>query len=157
MKPALLIRAAEKSDIPAIAALLDTLNQIEGYAVATDENALSIALFGQAQEVKLAALVAETQQQVVGLALYYSGYDTVSASYGYHLADMVVADAQRQSGIGRALMKSLAGQALTQKKEWISLTVLNRNMAAQKFYQSLGMTHVDVNFFAMGKTALAQL
>ena len=157
MKPALLIRAAVESDIPAIAGLLDALNQFEGVAVVTDTKRLRAALFENASEVKLAALVAQIEGQVVGTLLYYPGYDTLSASYGYHLADMVVADAYQQQGVGKALVKSLAARALAEQKEWISLTALKRNAAACGFYRALGMTQVEVNFFAIGRNALAQL
>ena len=158
MPGAVEIRAATVRDMDAIAALLDELNRAEGYAQATDSNnALMQALFGDAREVQLRAMVAVSGEETIGVLLYYPGYDTLSASYGYHLADMVVTEAHRQSGVGRQLMHALATHTLAEKKEWVSLTVLKRNIAARAFYQALGMTEVAVDFFALGKKALAQL
>ncbi len=157
LPPAPIIRLAHPRDIHAIAQLLTELNRVEGQDAVCDADALRAALFGDAQDVKLAAFVAEIEEKTVATLLYYPGYDTLSASYGYHLADMVVAAAHRREGIGRALLVALAKQALAQKKEWVSLTALTRNDAARAFYASLGMSEVAVTFFAMGKGALARL
>lgn len=153
----LLIRDAVERDIPAIAALLNVLNLAEGIDLQTDSTSLCVALFGEVREVALSALVAEVMDEVVGVLLYYPGYDTLSASVGYHLADMVVAQTHRQSGIGTKLMQALAARALGEGKQWVSLTVLSRNAAAIGFYQALGMTQVEVDFYAMGQGALAAL
>jgi ribosomal protein S18 acetylase RimI-like enzyme len=118
---------------------------------------MAAALFEKNTPAPLFALVAQMGEEVVGVLLYYTGYDTLSASYGYHLADIVVTKAHRALGVGRALVKALATQTLAEHKEWVSLTVLKRNSAAHEFYTALGMMQVDVDFFAMGKNALAQL
>lgn len=151
------IRAGVERDIPAIAGLLNALNQSEGYATITNEAALRAALFGADREVALHALVAVEDEAVIATLLYYAGYDTLSASVGYHLADMVVAHQHQRRGVGKMLVQALAKQVLAEGKEWVSLTALTRNDAARGFYRSLGMTQVDVAFYAMGKTVLAQL
>lgn len=151
------IRDATQRDIPAIASLLDQLNRFEGYTQTTNASALEAALFSPDNEVKLAALTAVIDNTPVGTLLYYPGYDTLSASYGYHLADMVVDKNHRTQGIGKALVKALAKKTLAEQKAWISLTALKQNVEATQFYHSLGMSEVSVDFFAMGKTKLAQL
>ena len=151
------IRPAIPEDSAAIALLMSELNREEGYDVVSDANQITAALFGKNAPTSLHALVAQAGEGVAGALLYYAGYDTLSASYGYHLADMIVTKNHRSLGIGRALVKALAAQTLVQEKAWISLTVLKRNTAAREFYTALGMTQVDVDFFAIGKNALAQL
>lgn len=157
MPSSFVIREGEARDIPAISLLLDALNHTEGYDVQTDANRLGAALQHPAQGVSLTALVAESTEGVMGVLLCYPGYDTLSASYGYHLADMVVAPSQRRQGVGRQLVKALASRALAEGKQWISLTALSHNAAARAFYLSLGMTQVEVDFFAMGQGRLKQL
>ena len=152
-----LIRASTERDIPAIAGLLDALNDAEGYSTRTDAQKLKHALMDEGREVRLSALVAQSDDHVVGVLLYYPGYDTLSASVGYHLADMVVSVAHQRQGIGRMLVQALAKQTLNEQKEWISLTALKRNTAAREFYLAMGMTQVEVDFFAIGRNALAQL
>jgi ribosomal protein S18 acetylase RimI-like enzyme len=67
---------------------------------------------------------------------------------------MVVDATHRRAGVGNALMKALAQHTLEANKSWVSLTALKDNAHAQAFYSSLGMTRVNVDFFAIGKTAL---
>lgn len=157
MSMAFHIRTSEASDIPAIVGLLDALNRFEGYDTVTDAAQLEAALFGEGRAMELAALVAQEGKNVIAALLYYPGYDTLSASYGYHLADMVVAETHRRQGIGRALVKALAEKILAEKKQWLSLTALKRNDAACAFYTSLGMREVDVAFFAIGANAITAL
>ena len=157
MTDSITVRPATPADCAAIAQLMSELNREEGYEVQSDAEQIASALFSENNPATLHALVAQTESEVVGALLYYAGYDTLSASYGHHLADMVVTHSHRKQGIGRALMAALAKQTLAENKAWVSLTVLKRNSAAREFYTALGMTQVDVDFFAMGKTALAQL
>ena len=114
-------------------------------------------LFHQQGRVQLRALVAEAEGQLVGLVLYYWGYDTVSASLGYHLADIVVAKKRHDKGVGRKLYTKLARQCLHEGAQWISLTVLKKNAGAKKFYRAMGMVEVAVDFYAIGPTALSSL
>ena len=151
------IRPAQPHDVDAIAALLTALNRAEGQDAIATPHAIAQALFADNREVKVEALVAQHEGAIVGTLLYYAGYDTFSASLGFHLADMVVAHRHRRQGVGRALVRALGRITLAQGKAWISLTVLKQNAAAQAFYRSLGMTQVHVDFFAMGKQAITQL
>lgn len=157
MNEMLTIRAADVGDEAAIARLLTQLNHAEGHAVESSPEALAHALFSASREVELSALVAISQGSIIGALLYYPGYDTLSASVGHHLADMVVDVAHRRTGVGKALMRALAKRTLEQNRSWVSLTALKENAHAQAFYTSLGMTRVDVDFFAIGKTGLAQM
>ena len=153
----MLIRPAIREDLPAIAALLDALNAWEGYDQTTDTATLAQALFAPERAVALHALVAEGEAKaVVGVLLYYPGYDTLSAAIGYHVADVVVEAASRRQGGGRRLMAALAQRALTEDRHWISLTVLRKNRAARAFYEALGMQSVAVDFFAMGPAGIAR-
>ncbi len=151
------IRSATRSDATAIAALLQALYHAEGNPVAVDTADLQRRLFDAPRGLDVRALVACDGDTVVGTLVYYAGYDVLSASDGYHLADMIVAEGHRRRGVAKALFKALAKQALAEAKEWVSLTALRSNGVAKQFYASLGMTQVDVDFFAIGKTALGRL
>ena len=94
---------------------------------------------------------------VIGTALYYPGYDVLSASRGYHLADFVIDENHRRNGLGYQLFAAVAAENLREGGEWISLTVLRKNASAQAFYAKLGMTHVAIDFYAIGPIALAAL
>lgn len=148
------VRLAVLTDLPAVTKLVDQLNKEEGYDASASMEALEEVLFDRRARVPMRALVAETDRRVSGLILYYWGYDTVSASYGYHLADIVVERAFRGKQIGTRLFAALAEQCLRENGQWISLTVLKQNERAQGFYKKLGMVEVAVKFFAIGPRGL---
>jgi predicted N-acetyltransferase YhbS len=112
MAQPLTIRPATLQDVDAIAALLTELNRTEGQEVVADAHAIAQALFADEREVKVNALVAVDAQKVIGTLLYYAGYDTFSASYGFHLADMVITESHRRHGVGSALVRALGQQVL---------------------------------------------
>ncbi len=151
------IRSVEPRDIFAVVELLNALNIYEGYTNRTQTDVLHYALFVEHEDVFLEALVAEVDERIVGVLFFYTGYDTLSSCFGYHLADVIVADGHRRRGIGRALITSLAEQALQKNKQWISLTALQKNKEAQAFYASLGFVQVPVQFMAIGAQAMSQL
>lgn len=150
-------RPALENDVATIARLLTELNLAEGSDKVVDEMALAGSLFARDRKMDLAALVAEENKQVVGVVLYYLGFDVLTTSYGYHLADIVVAEGQRGRGIGSGLLAALSAQNLAQGGEWISLTVLESNTRAHAFYTKHHMVHVPVDFFAGGRTTLAAI
>lgn len=152
-----IIRAAVRGDIPELKALLAELNREEGYTTSIEAEALAEALFGGDARVQLRALVAEHHATPIGMLLYYWGFDTVSSSYGYHLADIVVTKNARQKTVGTRLMQALASQCLREQGQWVSLTVLKKNSAAKEFYTAMKMSQVAVDFYAIGSQALQQL
>ena len=152
-----IIRTATPADVAAMAELLSELNHEEENDVIADAGAITAALFGDARAVAVSALVAVSGNTIVGTLLYYPGYDTLSASYGHHLADIIVTKTARGHGTGKALLQALAKLTLDEKKQWVSLTVLKRNDVAHEFYRALGMTQVSVHFFAAGEKALGAL
>lgn len=147
------IRPATSEDAPALTALLHQLYAEEGYETSLQPEQLAAQLAGEG-EVVLRALVAEENGTMLAVVFFYAGYDLLSASSGYHLADIIVQPAIRQQGIGRQLMQALAARTLDEGKEWVSLTVLKQNIPAHAFYTKLGMTQVEVNFFAIGARGL---
>jgi ribosomal protein S18 acetylase RimI-like enzyme len=149
------IRPATVADLPELTRLLSMLNREEGYDISASEADLRAALFGGAAKVPMRALIAG-HEKAVGLVLYYWGYDTVSASHGYHLADIIVEPAQRGQGVGRALFSALAAQCLGEDGQWVSLTVLKKNDRARQFYKALGMVEISIDFFAIGPQGLAR-
>jgi ribosomal protein S18 acetylase RimI-like enzyme len=81
-------------------------------------------------------LVAELNDNIVGYALFFTGYDSDRASRGIYLSDLYVDIAWRRHGVGRALMK--AGGA------WMFWSVLKRNREARRFYRTLAPELKDV-------------
>ncbi len=131
------IRKAETKDIPSILGLIKELAVFERQpnAVILSEGELEQALFGENPWVFV--YVAEMENKVVGMALYYYGFSTWKGR-SLHLEDLIVHENYRKLGIGRALMNQVIQVAKTEKVERMSWEVLDWNEPAVKFYKSLG-------------------
>lgn len=144
-------RAATEQDVFGITKLLDQLNEWEGNATQMSAHLLARDMFTAHRKVDLKGLVAVAGDQVLGVILYYQGYDILTNVHGYHVGDVVVHKDYRGRGIGRRMMTLLGAQNLSEGGEWMALTVLKKNTSAQAFYRALEMTEVPVDFFAIGK------
>ncbi len=155
--PPVTIHKAITEDAGAMAKLAKELADYEGEATRCDAQAMADCL-SQEHVPQMHACVAKTDGgDIVGFVMGYVGYDLSSNSRGLHLNDIVVTTAHRRQGIGQALMAHLVEEVLDNKGEWISLTVLKHNQAAQAFYRTLGFTCVDVDFYAAGKDCLHKI
>lgn len=132
-----IIQKAETKDIPSILVLIKELAVFERQpnAVILSEGELEQALFGENPWVFI--YVAEMENKVVGMALYYYGFSTWKGR-SLHLEDLIVNENYRKLGIGRALMNQVIQVAKTEKVERMSWEVLDWNEPAVKFYESLG-------------------
>ena len=130
------IRAAIAADVPAVLALVRELADFEHLAheVVADDDLLREALAAGHCE----ALLAEVEGQAVGLALYFHNFSTFLARRGLYLEDLYVKPAFRKLGIGRALLSRLAQIALARGCGRFEWTVLDWNVDAMRFYESLG-------------------
>lgn len=142
-------------DAIAITRLLHELAESEGRQSLQSESTVTHDLLGEESTMRL--LVAEAEDEVVGIICYYLGYDLESASHGCHLADIIVTKTWRGQGIGTRLMKVAAQQILEDGGEWLSWTVLNNNRNAIRFYERAGGENIQLRFMAMGKKAITKL
>lgn len=133
------IRFARREDTLSILELIKELAVFEKQpnAVILTEKELSDAVFGQNPWVYV--YVAEIEEKVVGIALYYYGFSTWKGR-SLHLEDLIVNENYRKLGIGKALMNQVLQIAKQEKVERMSWEVLNWNEPAIKFYESLGTT-----------------
>jgi GNAT superfamily N-acetyltransferase len=103
--------------------------------VATEAQ-LHATLFGSspAAEVVLATLGEET----AGFALWFRSYSTFLAQPGIYLEDLFVFPAHRGQGLGRRLLAHLAATAVERGYGRVEWAVLDWNVDAIRFYESLG-------------------
>jgi GNAT superfamily N-acetyltransferase len=132
------IRSAHPSDLNGIVALIQALADYEKLSdqVTGDPEKLGLHLFGDRPFAS--ALVAEVDQVLVGYALYFFNYSTFKMQPGLYLEDLFVLPDYRRSGVGSALIKAVAQEAVAQgcvRYEW---QVLDWNQPAIEFYQKMG-------------------
>ena len=139
----LLIRQAEKSDVQTILEFIKGLAEYEhlSHEVVATEELLTDALFSENKVVycKL-AFAGETP---VGFALYFYNFSTFLGRKGIYLEDLFVDPNYRGKGYGKALLVSLAKQAVEEGCGRVEWSVLDWNEPSINFYKSLGALPMD--------------
>lgn len=96
-----------------------------------------LAMIFDRREVE--ALVAIVEGRVEGVALYWFALgSSFRARRVLGLEDLVVSESARGAGIGQALMKALAREAVRRKAIRMEWDVLDWNTEAIRFYRRLG-------------------
>lgn len=134
------IRDATIDDVPAVLGLIRELATYEREpdAVRTTEADLVLALFPDDGPAAVWCRVAEVEGEVVGMALWFLTFSTWTGQHGIWLEDLYVRPAQRGSGLGRALLASLARLCVERGWPRLEWTVLDWNTPAIDFYRALG-------------------
>jgi GNAT superfamily N-acetyltransferase len=137
------IRLAGPDDVPHILRFINELADYEklSHEVVATEAKLTDTLFSDNPAAEV--LIAERNGKPVGMALFFSNYSTFLAQPGIHLEDLYVQPDQRGSGVGKALITSLAKLAVDRgcgRLEWM---VLDWNEPARQFYRALGASAMD--------------
>lgn len=88
-------------------------------------------------------LLAEVDGTAVGCALFFQTYSTWRGRTGLHLEDIFVNDRHRRRGIGRALVRRIAGLAVERGCARLEWAVLDWNAPAIEFYRRLGGVPLD--------------
>ena len=142
------IRAARPADVPVLLQLVRELAvyEREPDAVEATEPMLHAALFGaaeagpeQEETAPVASCsVAELDGEVVGFALWYVTFSTWKGLPGLWLEDLFVRPDARGTGLGKALLQSLAAVCVERGYARFEWWVLDWNAPAIGFYRSLG-------------------
>lgn len=132
------VREATPADVPDILRLIRELAAYEREpdAVETTEALLQTWLFES--DPVASVLVAEAADRVVGIALWFRTYSTWTGVPGIYLEDLYVEPGQRGSGLGKALLASLARIAVDRGYRRVEWAVLDWNTPSIEFYEALG-------------------
>lgn len=127
------IRPIKKHDLTPVLGLIQELAifEKEPEAVEIDEEDLENGAFGDSPD--FFCLVAEVNNQIVGMALFYHRFSTWKGK-SLHLEDLIVTQKFRQKGIGKALFEAVLEQAHQQKLKRVEWVVLDWNKPAIDFY-----------------------
>lgn len=132
------LRPATAGDVPTILRCIRGLAEYERltHACVATEDLLLESLFGPdpAAHVTL-ALDGETP---AGFALWFRNYSTFLARPGIYLEDLFVFPEFRGRGLGRRLLESLACTAVDRGYGRLEWAVLDWNVDAIRFYESVG-------------------
>ena len=132
------LRAATLEDVPVILRCIRGLAEYERLAhecVATEE-LLRESLFGESPAAQV--VLAMIGDEPAGFALWFRNYSTFLARPGIYLEDLFVFPAFRGRGIGKKLLVHLAQLAVARRWGGLEWAVLDWNVDAIRFYESLG-------------------
>ena len=143
------IRRAAPADVPEILRLVRELAAYEKEpdAVEATEEDFVQALFPAKGEPTAHCHVAEAgegkERRVVGLALWYLTFSTWTGKNGIHLEDLYVEPRHRGSGLGKALLETLAQECRDRGYPRLEWSVLRWNAPSIAFYDSLDASPQD--------------
>ena len=131
------IRKAQPEDAPSVFQLIQELAEYERAPLEVINSPEQMLRDGFPETSWFGCIVAESQDQVIGMALWYLRYSTWKGVCMY-LEDLYVRPAFRRQGTGEALFLSL--KELAEKKNCRRLVwqVLDWNEPAIHFYEKLG-------------------
>jgi GNAT superfamily N-acetyltransferase len=134
----LTLRPALAADVPTILSLIRALADYEKepHAVVATEEVLARDGFGDAPRFHV--ILAAWNGEAVGFAFYFFTYSTWRAAPTLYLEDLFVLPSHRKLGIGVALMRRLAAEAVERGCHRFDWQVLDWNESAIRFYESLG-------------------
>lgn len=137
------IRPATPADVPVILRFVRDLAAFEREpdAVLATEAMLTEALFGAHPAAE--AVIAEVAGAPSGFALFFHNFSTWAGRRGLYLEDLYVTPDARGRGVGKALLRHLAGLAVARGCARFEWSVLDWNVDAIAFYRSVGAVGMD--------------
>ncbi len=133
------IRQAKVEDSSAILSLINELAVFEKEPESVNLNVSDIEQFGFGENPLFQCLVAEVENKVIGMALYYQRFSTWKGPT-YHLEDLIVTEASKGKGFGTQLYVAFIEKAYESGVERIEWNVLDWNAPAIGFYEKSGAT-----------------
>jgi GNAT superfamily N-acetyltransferase len=137
------VRPIRPDDVPAVVGLVRELAEYEkaAHEVRLTEQQLHDRLFGEAPA--LFGHIAEVGGQVVGMALWFLNFSTWRGTHGIYLEDLYVQPAHRGRGLGRELLRTLAGVCVERGYSRLEWAVLDWNTPSIEFYKAAGAVPMD--------------
>ena len=132
------IRPATPGDAALIARLLHELAAQTGHAARPQVTADDVRAHGPGGREHFRGLVAEQDDQPVGICLFSTTFSGWRGRPGYFVTDLFVDAGARGGGVGRRLLAAAGRQALAEGCSYIRLDVDPANAAAIGFYRRLG-------------------
>ena len=148
------IRKAVPQDMPDVLRLIKELATFEQQPDAVVVTAYDLVRDGFSQNPLFYTFVAELENKIIGIALYYFRYSTWKGRT-LHLEDLIVQQEQRGTGAGYALYTEIIKEGKKEGVRRIEWAVLNWNEPAIEFYKKSGATHyTDWDVVQMDESAI---
>jgi len=133
------IREGRKEDLPRA---LELIKELAEFEKALDEVKNTVEMMerdGFSDHPVFGIFVAENNNIIVGIAIYYYRYSTWKGKSLY-LEDIVVTNSERGKGVGTLLFDTVVKKAKEEKCSQMMWQVLDWNGKAIKFYEKYNAT-----------------
>ena len=137
------IRPATPQDFDLVADFIRKLADYEKllHEVVFDPETLRRHLFGERPAAEV--IIGEIDGQPRGFALYFQTFSTFEGCPGIYLEDLFVEPEARGTGLGRALLATLAALVVERGGARLEWSVLDWNELGKGFYRSIGAAPVE--------------
>ena len=132
-----LVRDAVQNDMKQVLMLIKELAKFEKEPNAVIINEEQLVRDGFSKNPKFKCFVAESNNEIIGMALGYPRYSTWKGMT-MHLEDLIVTKSRRGNGIGSLLFSKFINYAYSLRVKRIEWAVLDWNVNAIKFYKKNG-------------------
>ena len=131
------IRKGIKEDMPAVLGLIKELATFEKEPNAVVVTVADLERDGFGENPFFHTFIAEENEEIVGMALYYYRYSTWKGKT-IHLEDLIVKEEKRGAGLGFKLYSEVIAQGKCDGVRRIEWNVLDWNAPAIEFYEKSG-------------------
>lgn len=131
------IRKGKKEDLQGIFKLINELAFFEKAPEEVTNTISSMEIDGFGDRPVFSFHIAEVNDQIVGMALYFVKYSTWKGK-GLFLDDLIVTESMRGKGIGQKLFDAYMNEAKAIDAKQAHWQVLDWNTPAINFYKKLG-------------------
>ena len=132
-----LVRDAVQNDMKQVLMLIKELAKFEKEPNAVILNEEQLVRDGFSENPKFKCFIAESNNEIIGMALGYPRYSTWKG-VTIHLEDLIVTKSRRGNGIGSLLFSKFINHAHSLRVKRIEWAVLDWNVNAIEFYEKNG-------------------
>ena len=151
-----IIRRASEEDMQSALNLIIELAVFEKEPDAVEITVNDLIKDGFSEDPKFKIFVAEEENVIIGIALFYERYSTWKGK-SIHLEDLMVTESKRKLGVGKALYTAVLKYAHDNNFNRVAWEVIDWNTNAIDFYKSTGATYLnDWSVVQMNKENLAK-
>lgn len=150
------IRFAHKEDMSQVLGLINELAIFEKEPDAVEVSLEQLQKDGFGELPKFKCFVAESDSEIVGMALIYMRYSTWKGE-ALHLEDLIIKQAMRGHGLGTALLNQVVKYGYDLGVKRIGWEVLDWNTPAIDFYEEKGANVMrDWNVVQLDEAAIKE-
>ncbi len=136
------VRLGEKKDMQSVLDLITELAVFEKEPDAVEITVEDLVRDGFSTNPKFKIYVAEQENTIIGIALFYERYSTWKGR-AIHLEDLIVTKSKQKIGAGKALYTAVLKYALDNNFNRVAWEVIDWNTNAIDFYKSTGATYLN--------------